>query len=404
MRGCALPRISRARRSPSSTLCTGTMCMARTSSSGASESSSTVARCRTRIRIWLCHWSGSVCLGLAGPEARERLVQVRFAGDLAVEGLPAAAVRAGGHHQDHAARPHGRLRRRHALDRLVEVLVQGIAPVRRQDQIRHRRAHAAVPGRGRRSPPRARAPRRPPPAAIARLSWSITALTMKASPARRAAQTMSRWIGLPSSTPGARPRIVDEGRAVVRKHGPAPRDAREHALAPAREPREEVRLDEPLRHQQIRLRREAVDHQRPARGQRPQVDEVRLVVAVVNHDLLPRVQLRPDFSRSSSGAVARWQPVATSSVISARPGSRAGSPRASAAGSPGSARAACGRSGARRPSSCRARARTGAARRWGCPARCRTSASSLSPHAGSCAVSTAARSSSGRSAVSSARP
>ena len=186
-----------------------------------------------------------------------------------------------------------RLRRRHALDRLVEVLVQGIAPVRRQDQIRHCRAHAAVPGEE-------GAARLVRALHVARKGRNRPLVVVdhgvddegEPRPPRRPDHVPVDWVALEHAR--ARPRIVDEGRAVVRKHGPAPRDAREHALAPAREPREEVRLDEPLRHQQIRLRREAVDHQRPARGQRPQADEVRLVVAVVNHDLLPRVQLRPE--------------------------------------------------------------------------------------------------------------
>ena len=90
---------------------------------------------------------------------------------------------------------------------------------------------------------------------------------------------------------GARIRAVDEAAAVIAHHRDLVADAGQHALAPAGKAREEVRLDEALGDQQLRLGGEPVDHAGRAGGQNAHPDVRRGIPAVVDDDAALPIQL-----------------------------------------------------------------------------------------------------------------
>ena len=101
------------------------------------------------------------------------------------------------------------------------------------------------------------------------------------------------WVAVERSGAGAF--VRDEFRAVVRKHRLPRGHAREDRFAPAVKAREEVRLDEALRDEKIRLDRGLVELQASAGGQDSAIDHGRIVAAVVHDDFLPRDDFFPEF-------------------------------------------------------------------------------------------------------------
>ena len=85
---------------------------------------------------------------------------------------------------------------------------------------------------------------------------------------------------------GAGVRVVDVAGAVVEHRGGAADDAGQHGLAAAGEAGEEVRLDEALGHEKVRLIGDAVEQQAVAGGHEPQIDKAGVVVCVVDDDPL----------------------------------------------------------------------------------------------------------------------
>ena len=77
--------------------------------------------------------------------------------------------------------------------------------------------------------------------------------------------------------------VGDEPAAMVGADRQGPRDAGQHALAPAGEPGEEMGFDEPLGQKQVGVEREGVEPERAAGGQGAEMTELRGVLAVV-HD------------------------------------------------------------------------------------------------------------------------
>ena len=79
----------------------------------------------------------------------------------------------------------------------------------------------------------------------------------------------------------------DMARAVVLQHGGTAGNTRQNSLSATGKARKKVRFNKPLRHQQIRLHRQAVHDAAAPGGKLPNIRQVFGVVAVMNNDLLP---------------------------------------------------------------------------------------------------------------------
>ena len=202
-----------------------------------------------------------------------------------VEGFAAMAVVAGRDHDDDAALVAVGLGRRHALDRLVDVLVERVATVRRYDDVGRialdfgERAHIvaacdvrllAVAGKGGDD-------------FLLRIDDDVQD-EGELRFLRRVEHVAVDGVAIED----ARASLValDELAAVVRHDRLGGCDARQDRLAAAREACEEVRLDEALGDEEVGIDRRAIDEQFAARRQKTEVGHPRIILRVVDDDLL----------------------------------------------------------------------------------------------------------------------
>ena len=191
---------------------------------------------------------------------------------------------------DRSALARGRLARGHALHGLVDVLVERVSAVGGDDDVRGRDADAAG-AREEGAPRLVRGAVRAGERADDALRGVDDDVEHEGEPRAVGGEDHVAVDGVPLEDPGPRPGVGDELRAVVREDGLARGDAGQDRLAPAGEAREEVRFDESLGEQQVRLEREAVQAQAPAGGEDAGVDERGLVGRVVQDDPLARDDL-----------------------------------------------------------------------------------------------------------------
>ena len=227
---------------------------------------------------------------------------------VAVERLAARSVGARRHHHDDAAVTAHSLRRRHALHRLVHVLVERIAAIRCHHDVRDRHAHAA-------DVLQPRAPRlvRLPEMPCHRMHYLLLAVdhhVRHERELRRLRRVQHVAVDrVPFKDSGPRIRALDELAAVVGEHRLARDYARKHALPPSREARKEVRLDEAFGDEQVCLHRETVHDEPAARRKRASLYEACRVGRVVHHDPLARHDILAELSDQ---LLARRQPMEAS--------------------------------------------------------------------------------------------
>ena len=92
---------------------------------------------------------------------------------------------------------------------------------------------------------------------------------------------------------GSGPFVRNKLRAVIRHHRRVACHAGKHALAASRETGEEVRLDEPLRDEQVGLDRQLIEYQIASGRQGSYVNETRIVMAVVDNNAFVLHNLGP---------------------------------------------------------------------------------------------------------------
>ncbi len=175
-----------------------------------------------------------------------------------MERLPAMAVRALRRHDDHRPWRRSGLGGRHALDRLVHVLVQRIPAIAGDDDVRRRHldltlaAHklAASRVRGKRIAGKS-------------LDDLLAAVDDDVDDERQAClaggphHVAMHRIAVQNPSPGLR--RGDEFGAVIGQYRRFPGNTRQNALAPPGKSRKEMRLDKALCQEQVSLNSDSVD-------------------------------------------------------------------------------------------------------------------------------------------------
>ena len=223
----------------------------------------------------------------------ERLLNIRLVGHLVIKSFASVTVVRLCKHDDNAAFFDRRFRRRHAFYRLVNILIERIAAVRRYDDVRRQRIDFTQ--------------RRKEIAAFFMCRFDISCNRIDRffffvdddvddkREFRRVCRPHHIFVNRISfEDTGTRMHVGDEFGTVICKHSCATRHAGKHAFAPARKTGKKMRFDKAFRDEQIRFYGEFIDNALAAARQRSDFYE-RRIVAVVNDDFFVLDDLFAEF-------------------------------------------------------------------------------------------------------------